>query len=231
MLEDEWEDETEEVMVKRDGIKRMVFHDLPQVLTVHLKRFRVTMAGRGEKIDKKVETPLVLDMAPYCSVASGGRSSDRSSSSSTVYDLVGLISHSGTMSFGHYIAIVKGMEEKEEKEEKEKEEEETNEEKKEEKKEERVVDQKVENEQKGKEEKDLRATQKEDEEKDQQGVEDKNVQEILTESPNESPNETQKKEQSPSPGRWFYISDSSVREVTEASALQQQAFILFYARR
>ena len=70
-----------------------------------------------------------------------------------------------------------------------------------------------------------------DEEKDQEEeTKKKEIDSTLSES-------TEVDEQQPpltspqSPGRWFYISDSSVREVTEAAALQQQAFILFYARR
>jgi len=31
-------------------------------------------------------------------------------------------------------------------------------------------------------------------------------------------------------GRWYYISDSSVREVTEADVIACQAYILFYER-
>ena len=42
-------------------------------------------------------------MRPYCTLLPSNK--DRT----TLYDLVGLVSHSGGMSFGHYIAIVKGL--------------------------------------------------------------------------------------------------------------------------
>ena len=32
------------------------------------------------------------------------------------------------------------------------------------------------------------------------------------------------------PGRWFYISDSRVNEISEAAVLKSQAYILFYER-
>ena len=35
---------------------------------------------------------------------------------------------------------------------------------------------------------------------------------------------------SPPPGRWFYISDSRVNEISEAAVLKSQAYILFYER-
>ena len=34
----------------------------------------------------------------------------------------------------------------------------------------------------------------------------------------------------PPPGRWFYISDSRVNEISEAAVLKSQAYILFYER-
>ena len=32
------------------------------------------------------------------------------------------------------------------------------------------------------------------------------------------------------PGRWFHVSDSRINEVTEASVLKAQAYLLFYER-
>jgi ubiquitin carboxyl-terminal hydrolase 16/45 len=36
--------------------------------------------------------------------------------------------------------------------------------------------------------------------------------------------------QEPPPGKWYYVSDSHVREVSEDSVLKAQAYILFYER-
>ena len=32
------------------------------------------------------------------------------------------------------------------------------------------------------------------------------------------------------PGRWFHVSDSRINEVTEATVLKAQAYLLFYER-
>lgn len=36
--------------------------------------------------------------------------------------------------------------------------------------------------------------------------------------------------QEPPPGKWYYVSDSHVREMSEDSVLKAQAYILFYER-
>jgi ubiquitin C-terminal hydrolase len=102
-----------------------------------------------------------------------------------MYDLVGLVSHSGGMSFGHYIAIVKGMEQKKA----------------------------------PKEPKDL------EEEKQQATVEE------VKEKTNTGTDIEPKKGKEIAPARWFNISDSNVKECTVESALNQQAFLLFYQLR
>lgn len=36
--------------------------------------------------------------------------------------------------------------------------------------------------------------------------------------------------ESPPPGKWYYVSDSHVRETTESEVLNAQAYLLFYER-
>ena len=189
-------------------MKRIVLHQLPNVLILHLKRFHYSNAGKFRKIDTKVSTPLVLDVGAYSTVVEeedgegeGGRS--------TVYDLVGVVSHSGGFSSGHYIAVVKGMDstlfengevggevngvgggmKKEEEKEKE-----------EAKEEELILD-----------DVDKKESESEQKMKEKDGVDDGVVDSVAS--------------------RWFRISDSSVRECSESETMAQQAFILFYARR
>lgn len=38
------------------------------------------------------------------------------------------------------------------------------------------------------------------------------------------------RDQEPPPGKWYYVSDSHVREMSEESVLKAQAYILFYER-
>lgn len=85
-----------------DATKRMVFHELPEVLVVHLKRFSMDHYGRGRKLNKTVHTPKKLDMGPFCT-----EEAKHAPGASTAYELTGIVSHSGSMGGGHYIAFVR----------------------------------------------------------------------------------------------------------------------------
>lgn len=82
--------------------KQMLISLLPPVITLHLKRFH--QAGMNlRKVNRHVDFPLVLDLAPFCSascknLAAGER---------VLYSLYGIVEHSGSMRGGHYTAYVK----------------------------------------------------------------------------------------------------------------------------
>ncbi|XP_045901083.1 ubiquitin carboxyl-terminal hydrolase 45 isoform X2 [Micropterus dolomieu] len=82
--------------------KQMLISSLPPVITLHLKRFH--QAGMNlRKVNRHVDFPLVLDLAPFCSatcknLAAGER---------VIYSLYGIVEHSGSMRGGHYTAYVK----------------------------------------------------------------------------------------------------------------------------
>lgn len=82
--------------------KQMLISSLPPVITLHLKRFH--QAGMNlRKVNRHVDFPLVLDLAPFCSascknLAVGER---------VLYSLYGIVEHSGSMRGGHYTAYVK----------------------------------------------------------------------------------------------------------------------------
>ncbi|KAJ7985085.1 hypothetical protein DPEC_G00348420 [Dallia pectoralis] len=82
--------------------KQMLISSLPPVVTLHLKRFH--QAGMNvRKVNRHVDFPLILDLAPFCSascknLASGER---------VLYSLYGIVEHSGSMRCGHYTAYVK----------------------------------------------------------------------------------------------------------------------------
>ncbi|KAM4633580.1 ubiquitin carboxyl-terminal hydrolase 45 [Polymixia lowei] len=82
--------------------KQMLISSLPPVVTLHLKRFH--QAGMNlRKVNRHVDFPLVLDLAPFCSatcknLAAGER---------VLYSLYGIVEHSGSMRGGHYTAYVK----------------------------------------------------------------------------------------------------------------------------
>ncbi|XP_034467296.1 ubiquitin carboxyl-terminal hydrolase 45 isoform X4 [Hippoglossus hippoglossus] len=82
--------------------KQMLISSLSPVITLHLKRFH--QAGMNlRKVNRHVDFPLVLDLAPFCSascknLAAGER---------VLYSLYGIVEHSGSMRGGHYTAYVK----------------------------------------------------------------------------------------------------------------------------
>eukprot|EP01105_Mastigella_eilhardi_P005021 TRINITY_DN16770_c1_g1_i3.p2 TRINITY_DN16770_c1_g1~~TRINITY_DN16770_c1_g1_i3.p2 ORF type:complete len:396 (+),score=91.87 TRINITY_DN16770_c1_g1_i3:1443-2630(+) len=81
-----------------DATKQLAFYELPKVLVVHLKRFMQTNAGHLRKVGTRVEFPVGLDMKPYCASSVTG---------STLYELYGVVEHSGSMDGGHYTAHVR----------------------------------------------------------------------------------------------------------------------------
>uniref|UniRef100_A0ACB8GCX5 Ubiquitin carboxyl-terminal hydrolase 45 n=2 Tax=Sphaerodactylus townsendi TaxID=933632 RepID=A0ACB8GCX5_9SAUR len=82
--------------------KQLLISSVPAVLVLHLKRFH--QAGVSlRKVNRHVDFPLVLDLAPFSSascknVTDGGK---------VVYALYGIVEHSGSMRGGHYAAYVK----------------------------------------------------------------------------------------------------------------------------
>uniref|UniRef100_A0A7E4W9I0 ubiquitinyl hydrolase 1 n=1 Tax=Panagrellus redivivus TaxID=6233 RepID=A0A7E4W9I0_PANRE len=91
-----------------EATKRYLVYSPPTVLTLHLKRFeQVPSFGnrmRTKKIRGHVEFPHVLDLAPFCS-KSGQRMAP--GQDKVIYSLYGIVSHSGDLGGGHYVAYVK----------------------------------------------------------------------------------------------------------------------------
>eukprot|EP00930_Biecheleria_cincta_P101498 TRINITY_DN9314_c0_g1_i1.p1 TRINITY_DN9314_c0_g1~~TRINITY_DN9314_c0_g1_i1.p1 ORF type:complete len:920 (-),score=147.92 TRINITY_DN9314_c0_g1_i1:275-2944(-) len=83
---------------KNDCEKRMVFKDLPEVLCIHIKRFRYDNGWfNGSKNSRVVTFPVTspLDVGPFL---------EEPSSQPVEYRLIGLIQHIGSMGGGHYIS-------------------------------------------------------------------------------------------------------------------------------
>ncbi|KAK6302226.1 hypothetical protein J4Q44_G00265810 [Coregonus suidteri] len=80
----------------RNGVKFCKVQSLPEILCIHLKRFRHELMF-STKIGTHVSFPLEgLDLQPFLA-------KDRSAHT-TSYDLLSVICHHGTASSGHYIA-------------------------------------------------------------------------------------------------------------------------------
>jgi ubiquitin carboxyl-terminal hydrolase 3 len=78
-----------------DAVKRLRLRDLPDVLCLHLKRFRWTTRLHG-KVVTRITFPLrSFDIAPFCV----------DHTQSTVFDLASVVRHHGSgLAFGHYTA-------------------------------------------------------------------------------------------------------------------------------
>jgi len=87
----------------RNGLKRCSLYHLPEVLCVHLKRFRMVDSSPGSsphKISKFVKFPLDdLDVRPFLHPDCPDRV--------TNYRLMGVICHHGSAGVGHYTAYIR----------------------------------------------------------------------------------------------------------------------------
>lgn len=102
-----YQKETTSAEKKAEGVytnarKQLLISAVPAILILHLKRFH--QAGLSlRKVNRHVDFPLMLDLAPFCSatcknVSVGGK---------VLYGLYGVVEHSGSMKGGHYTAYVK----------------------------------------------------------------------------------------------------------------------------
>ncbi|KAL2353204.1 hypothetical protein BJ546DRAFT_138921 [Cryomyces antarcticus] len=70
----------------------------PEVLVVQLARFQRSAYGAVSKVASPVELPERLDLRPFCRASAGGTAR---------YELAAVVSHSGTLSSGHYDVVVR----------------------------------------------------------------------------------------------------------------------------
>ncbi|XP_059588253.1 ubiquitin carboxyl-terminal hydrolase 45 isoform X3 [Alligator mississippiensis] len=82
--------------------KQLLISAVPAILVLHLKRFH--QAGLSlRKVNRHVDFPLVLDLAPFCSASC----KNVTDGAKVLYSLYGIVEHSGSMRGGHYAAYVK----------------------------------------------------------------------------------------------------------------------------
>ncbi|XP_072854540.2 ubiquitin carboxyl-terminal hydrolase 45 isoform X2 [Pogona vitticeps] len=82
--------------------KQLLISSVPTVLVLHLKRFH--QAGVSlRKVNRHVDFPLLLDLAPFCSASC----KNVMDGEKVLYALYGIVEHSGSMRGGHYAAYVK----------------------------------------------------------------------------------------------------------------------------
>ncbi|XP_006881258.1 PREDICTED: ubiquitin carboxyl-terminal hydrolase 45 [Elephantulus edwardii] len=101
------EKETNSAEKKAEGVytnarKQLLISAVPAILILHLKRFH--QAGLSlRKVNRHVDFPLMLDLAPFCSATC----KNVSLGDKVLYGLYGVVEHSGSMRGGHYTAYVK----------------------------------------------------------------------------------------------------------------------------
>lgn len=83
--------------------KQYLIFTPPPILTLHLKRFE-QVGYSSRKVNRHVDFPFVLDLAPYCSSLCQGI---KPGQQKILYALYGVVEHSGRLNAGHYTAYVK----------------------------------------------------------------------------------------------------------------------------
>ncbi|XP_042637073.1 ubiquitin carboxyl-terminal hydrolase 45 [Orycteropus afer afer] len=102
-----YQKETNSAEKKAEGVytnarKQLLISAVPAILILHLKRFhQVGLSLR--KVNRHVDFPLMLDLAPFCSATC----KNVSVGDKVLYGLYGVVEHSGSMRGGHYTAYVK----------------------------------------------------------------------------------------------------------------------------
>jgi ubiquitin carboxyl-terminal hydrolase 16/45 len=83
----------------------------PECLTVHLKRFQITSHGTS-KLSDRVTFPYILNLTPFC--AREDEDLQRldgkdvyDEDGEVKYALYGIVEHSGSLHWGHYVAYIK----------------------------------------------------------------------------------------------------------------------------
>ena len=87
-------------LLRRTATKQFLFKRQPEIVTLHVKRFMQTHNG-FQKLSTFVEFPAILDITPFLSETSDEQEKGYK------YKLYGIVSHSGGLNSGHYVAYVR----------------------------------------------------------------------------------------------------------------------------
>jgi ubiquitin carboxyl-terminal hydrolase 7 len=85
---------------KQDAVIKTEFLDLPPVLQLHLVRWERDIERRLTRLNDRFEYQEVIDLAPFLSP-------DADSTEWAVYELYGVLVHTGVASGGHYYAFLR----------------------------------------------------------------------------------------------------------------------------
>nr|XP_019559760.2 ubiquitin carboxyl-terminal hydrolase 16 [Aedes albopictus] len=220
--------------VNTNATKQFLISSPPAVLILHLKRFQVGPRGMLRKITKPVTFPFVLDIAPFCGSKVKTLPNVKHGQKKLLYSLYGIVEHSGTMHGGHYVAYVKVRPQlarddprwqflpKGSKAELDQKDEEAIQHEKE------LAKEQARN---------LAAAARDsdDAHSSSSSVTSSSTGTTTSDGDEEgavgyTPRPEILPDVDPPPGKWYYVSDSHVRETTEDQVLKASAYLLFYER-
>ena len=88
-----------------EAVKRACLKDIPDNLIFHLKRFDYDlMSGNRSKVNNRFEFPNEIDMTEY---HVDNLANSQGDTTSDVFELVGVLVHTGTSESGHYYSYIK----------------------------------------------------------------------------------------------------------------------------
>lgn len=110
----------QQCQVRQESLKQMSIRKLPLVSCFHIKRFEHSPIRKmSRKIDRYLQFPFSLDMAPYLSSSIlrsrygnrifpfDGDEQDATSEVSSQFELFAVITHSGKLDAGHYVTYLR----------------------------------------------------------------------------------------------------------------------------
>ncbi|XAR66848.1 Ubiquitinyl hydrolase 1 [Bertholletia excelsa] len=110
----------QQCQVRQESLKQMSIRKLPLVSCFHIKRFEHShLKNMSRKVDRYLQFPFSLDMAPYLSssilrsrfgnriFSFDGDEEDTSSELSSEFELFAVITHSGKLDAGHYVTYLR----------------------------------------------------------------------------------------------------------------------------
>ncbi|XP_016996791.3 ubiquitin carboxyl-terminal hydrolase 16/45 [Drosophila takahashii] len=218
--------------VNTNATKQLLVSSPPAVLILHLKRFQLGPRCIFRKLTRPVSYPNLLDIAAFCGSKVKNLPNIDRKQKKLLYALYGVVEHSGGMYGGHYTAYVKVRpkvtpEDKRwqflphgSKAELDQDDDQLK------KLEELLAKEKA---------RDLHLRAMDDSDDFTNSSSNSSTSDEVDAPPTpleeqpSSPQEEAAHVQAP-PGKWYYVSDSRVQEVSEDTALKAQAYLLFYER-
>lgn len=110
----------QQCQVRQESLKQMSIRKLPLVSCFHIKRFEHSSVRKmSRKVDRYLQFPLSLDMAPYLSSSIlrsrfgnrffpfDGDESNTLNEPSSEFELFAVVTHTGKLDAGHYVTYLR----------------------------------------------------------------------------------------------------------------------------